>query len=154
MPHALATARTLVERGVRVCWETAGTSHPSLILKALDLVIRSGGCLKFDLKAIDPNLHYALTGSTNHQILENIRAAISHCSGQFKIPPIVISTPLIPGYVDDEEIGQIARFIAELNPDVPYSLLGFQPAFEMFDLPHTPSSHANRAKRKALSAGL
>jgi pyruvate formate lyase activating enzyme len=154
MPHALATAKKLVEEGVRVCWETAGTMHPKLLLRALELSISSGGCLKFDLKACDPNLHFALTGSTNDRILENIRTAIRHVSGVYESPPIVISTPLISGYIDEDEIGQIASFIAELNPDVPYSLLGFQPAFEMFDLPHTSSRFAKRAKRRAIAAGL
>jgi pyruvate formate lyase activating enzyme len=154
MPHALATARRLVEKGVRVCWETAGTSHPRLLLRALELSVRSGGCIKFDLKAFDSNLHFALTGAPNHQILENIRTAASHCPTETNPPPIIISTPLISGYVDVQEIRQIAEFIADINPDLPYSLLGFHPAFEMFDLPHTSSSAATRAKQAAQKAGL
>lgn len=154
MPHALAAAVQLVKKGVRVCWETAGTSHPKFIKRATELAIASGGCIKFDLKAFDRNLHFALTGGSNNQILNNIRLAISLYSDQSCPPPVVISTPLIPGYIDEREVYDIASFISSLNPDIPYTLLGFQPAFEMFDLPHTSSSLANRAKAAASEAGL
>src|SRR3990170_690901 len=37
MPHALAASRLLAERGVRICWETAGTMHPKLMDSAVRL---------------------------------------------------------------------------------------------------------------------
>jgi len=48
MPHALTAARRLCEGGAVVCWETAGTSHPRLTDRALQISLESGGCVTFD----------------------------------------------------------------------------------------------------------
>jgi pyruvate formate lyase activating enzyme len=60
----------------------------------------------------------------------------------------------VPGYVDPEEVGRIARFIANLNPDIPYALLAFHPHFVMHDLPLTSKGHAQAALEAAQTAGL
>ena len=70
-------------------------------------------------------------------------------------PPLLIaSTLLVPGYVDEREVGKIAEFIASLNPDIPYSLLGFHPHFYMNDLPRTSQKHAEKCLTAAYRAGL
>jgi pyruvate formate lyase activating enzyme len=74
MPHALAAAQRLAKRGVVICWETAGTSNSKLLDRAVQLSVESGGCIKFDLKAYDENLHAALTGASNRRTLENFAA--------------------------------------------------------------------------------
>jgi pyruvate formate lyase activating enzyme len=156
MPHALASARALARRGVTVCWETAGNSHPKLLDQALCLSLATGGCLKFDVKAFDDRLHQALTGVRNRRTLENL----SRAAGRYDerrtngAPPVVVSTLLVPGYVDAEEVSQIARFIADIEPRTPYALLAFAPNFYMPDLPTTSAAHANRAKAAAQAAGL
>lgn len=154
MPHALASAHELAKRGVVICWETAGTANPRLMDRALKLSLESGGCVKFDLKAYTDELHIALTGWSNQRTLENFARA-----GQQSIkrpdPPLVIaSTLLVPGYVDAKEVGRIAHFIARINPDIPYALLGFGPHYMMTDLPRTSVRHAHAARQAALDAGL
>jgi pyruvate formate lyase activating enzyme len=67
---------------------------------------------------------------------------------------VVASTLLVPGYVDAKEVGRIARFIAEVNPNIPYALLAFYPNFYIHDLPTTNWEHANKAQAAALEAGL
>jgi len=57
-------------------------------------------------------------------------------------PMLTATTLLVPGYVDKIEIENIAKFIASLNPEIPYSLLAFFPAFQMIDLPITPRDWA------------
>jgi len=70
-------------------------------------------------------------------------------------PPLLIaSTLLVPGYVDESEVPAIARFIAGLNPRIPYSLLAFYPQFYLDDLPTTSRSHAHRCLSIAEKAGL
>ncbi len=154
MPHALASAKHLADGGVSVCWETAGTMHPKLLRRALDLSLQTGGCIKFDLKAYDSNLHRALTGASNRRTLVNFAAAVER-AGERPDPPLVVaSTLLVPGYVDSLEVGRIARFIARLDPDTPYALLGFHPHFFMPDLPRTSVRHATEALEAARAAGL
>ena len=54
-----------------------------------------------------------------------------------KLTPINSTPLLIPGYVDKNEVEQIADFIVDLNSDITYSLLVFHPDFMMRDLPTT-----------------
>jgi pyruvate formate lyase activating enzyme len=154
MGHALEAGRKLARRGVAVCWETNGSAHPHLMARALDLALASGGCVKFDLKAHDEVLHGALTGSGNRQTLENFRQAAARIRERPDPPPLVASTLLVPGYVDAEEVGRIARFIAALDPAIPYVLLGFAPQFLLPDLPPTSQRHAEEAEAAARAAGL
>lgn len=154
MPHALASASALVKRGVTVCWETAGTMHPRLLKRAVEISLESGGCVKFDLKAYDETLHIALTGTTNERTLENFKLAAELCRGTNHPPPLIASTLLVPGYIDADEVGRIANFIHTQDPDIPFSLLAFHPSFEMLDLPCTSMAHAEDAAEAAKSAGL
>ena len=57
---------------------------------------------------------------------------------------LTATTPLVPGYIDPEEIEKIAGFIADIDCDIPYSLLVFHPAFYMSDLPVTPIEQVKR----------
>jgi pyruvate formate lyase activating enzyme len=154
VPHALAAGQRLAGQGVAVCWETAGTSNAKLLDRAVQLSLETGGCIKFDLKAHDEELHVALTGASNRRTLENF-ARTARRFGERPDPPLVVaSSLLVPGYVDAAEVGSIARFIAELNPDIPYALLGFGPNFYMPELPATSVRHAEAAEAAARAAGL
>lgn len=154
LPHGLAAARLLARRGVRVCWETNGMMHPKLLDRAVEYALATGGCIKFDLKAFDEGLHLALTGVSNRRALENLaRAARRH--GERPEPPLVVaSTLLVPGYVDADQVAMIARYVASIDPRIPYALLAFAPSFEMSDLPCTSLEQARAAEAAARAAGL
>jgi pyruvate formate lyase activating enzyme len=154
MPHALASACYLAGRGVAVCWETAGTQHPKLMDRAVQLSLETGGTVKFDLKAFDEGLHEALTGASNQRTLENFTRAAARFTERPALPLVVASTLLVPGYVTPDEVGCIARFIADINPHIPYALLGFAPNFYVPDLPCTSVGHAEAALSAARDAGL
>jgi pyruvate formate lyase activating enzyme len=154
MPHALATAKLLSHKGVRVCWETAGTAESKLMDRALALSLDSGGCLKFDIKAVTEPLHEALAGLGNRQTLANFARAARRFGERPDPPLLVASTLLIPGYVDANEVRLIAAFIAEQDPRIPFALLGFRPSYLMSDLPPTSTAHAEEARQAAMEAGL
>jgi pyruvate formate lyase activating enzyme len=154
MPHALAVSRRAAQRGVRVCWETNGMMHPKLLDAALEQSLRSDGCIKFDLKAFDEPLHEALTGVSNQRTLENFRRAAQRSAERREPPLVVASSLLVPGYVDADQVGKIARFIASIDETIPYALLAFAPGCEMSDLPRTTLSHAQAAEAAARDAGL
>ena len=61
---------------------------------------------------------------------------------------------MVPGYVEAEEVGRIASFMAGLNRDIPYSLLAFHPQHAMGDLPATSIRQAEECREAALAAGL
>jgi pyruvate formate lyase activating enzyme len=128
--------------------------NPKLLDRMMALVVSSGGCVKFDLKAWNNPLHQALTGVENRRTLENFARAAKQI-GKRETPPILIAnTLMVPGYIDVEEVSAIARFIASLDPDIPYSLLAFHPQFYMSDLPLTPKHLAEQCLDVSREAGL
>jgi pyruvate formate lyase activating enzyme len=154
MLHALAASRLLAARGVAVCWETNGTSQPALLDQALELSLKTGGCIKFDLKAWSEPVYRALTGASNQRTLENFARAARRAAERSDPPLVIAATLLVPGYVEADEVAEIARFIAKINPEIPYALLGFAPHFRMSDLPRTPARVAFAAEAAARAAGL
>jgi pyruvate formate lyase activating enzyme len=139
---------------VRICWETNGSMDKRFCRTIAEISFESGGCIKFDLKALNANLHFALTGASNRNTLENFRW-LAEFQRERRVPSFLIaSTLLVPGYIDENEVHDIARFIASLGPEIPYSLLGFYPQFFMYDLPITSQRHAERCYDAAKDAGL
>jgi len=158
LPHALAASRLARrqnrQRIIRICWETNGSMSPELLDEIMNLSLESGGCVKFDLKAVDRNIHYALCGVGNKRTLENFTRAARRISEKPEPPPLVASTLLVPGYVDAREVKAIASFIAELDANIPYALLGFHGDFLMTDLPATSWKQAESCLAAAKAAGL
>ncbi|MCX7793553.1 MAG: radical SAM protein [Thermodesulfovibrionales bacterium] len=158
LPFAINASRLALENNkgmiLRICWETNGSMNKALLKTMIDLSLQSGGCVKFDLKAWDENLHIALTGITNRRTLENFEEASRCIPLRPEPPPIIASTLLVPGYIDDREIKDISRFIASLNPEIPYSLLAFYPHFYMKDLPLVKKVDAYRYLKIAQEQGL
>jgi pyruvate formate lyase activating enzyme len=82
-----------------------------------------------------------MCGTDNRRAFQNF-ASIAQ---QFpKREFLMATTLLVPHYVDQQEVEAIAEFIAECNPDIPYSLLLFHGDFYMRDLPITPKSQVKR----------
>jgi pyruvate formate lyase activating enzyme len=65
-----------------------------------------------------------------------------------------ITTLIIPELNDsDEELKQIAKFIYDINPNIPWHVTQYYPAYTM-DRPHTPVATLRRAREIGLEAGL
>ena len=158
LPFALEASRKALEarkgKILRICWETNGSMHKSLLEEMIALSLNSGGCIKFDLKAWDENLHVALTGVTNKRTIENFSRVGEKIRQRPVLPLLIASTLLVPGYIDGEEVKSLAQFIASINPDIPYSLLAFHPHFYMSDLSVTTKALAQRCLQAAGEAGL
>ncbi len=142
------------DRILRVCWETNGSMHPELLSRMIDISLKSGGCIKFDLKAWHEDLHRALCGVSNKRTLGNFRLVARAMQERPEVPLLVASTLLVPGYIDADEVYDIASFICQCGPDIPYSLLGFYPHFLMKDLPRTTRAQAEECLQAAGEAGL
>ena len=156
--HAIETSRIIVDgdNKVRICFETNGSMNRRYLKEMADLSYESGGCIKFDLKTWNVRLNKALCGTDNRWTLNNFRwlADYSARRGDRGIPLLVASTLMIPGHVEEEEVAELAGFIASLDSDIPYSLLAFSPAFQMMDLPRTSESEAEACLKAAKEAGL
>jgi pyruvate formate lyase activating enzyme len=127
---------------------------PELLKEVVDLSLTSGGCIKFDIKAWNESLHTALCGVSNERTKENFERVAQWIKKRPEPPLLIASTLLIPGYIDGEEVREISKWIASLNPEIPYSLLAFYPQFFFKDLPTTPKILAYRCKEVAEEEGL
>ncbi len=160
MPHSIKSSELAVARAeewngiMRVCWETNGSMSWPLLRKAASLALKTGGCIKFDLKAWSEPLNIGLCGVTNKRTLENFARLKPFIRKSPEPPFLIASTLLVPGYVDVEEVRQIASFIADIDPDIPYSLLAFHPHYVMRDLPTTSRKLALECADAARGEGL
>jgi pyruvate formate lyase activating enzyme len=158
IPFALNVSRRAIKRHknriLRICWETNGTMNRVFLNEMIEISLQTGGTIKFDLKAWDDVLHKVLTGVTNERTIENFACAATKSKKRPSPPLIAASTLLVPGYIDEKEIRGIAKFIASIDPDIPYSLLAFYPHFHMKDLPLTSKELAYRCLHVAQKEGL
>lgn len=157
LPHAIELSKRVIKQKgeiLRICWETNGTMNEEMLRKIADISLQSGGCIKFDLKAYNENLHKALCGVSNQQTLKNFTSQRKLFEERPDPPFLIASTLLIPGYIDVKEVSQIASFIASVHEDIPYTLLGFFPHFYMKDLPLTTKKLAYECLEEAKRAGL
>jgi pyruvate formate lyase activating enzyme len=137
-------------RILRICWETNGYWKREFAIEAARLSHVSGGNTKFDLKTWDENLNLALTGVTNSPTLETFKLIGEKFFKQrSELPILTASTLLVPGYVNAEEVGSIARFIAAVDTEIPYTLLAFYPQYVMTDLSTTSRKQANECYEAA-----
>ena len=152
--HSLETSRLLNEdRNVRVCYETNGNISGKWLGKIADIIQETGGTFKFDLKALSPGLYKALTGISNTTVLSNFRKIASIGKAR-ENEFLVASVLLVPGYIGLAEVKKISDFIAECDPTIPTSFLGFAPHFAMQDLPRTSRAHGEAVRDLAMEAGL
>lgn len=158
MPHALAAASLARKKKkgeiLRICFETNGSMSRASLLAASRIVLESGGCIKFDIKAFDENLNKALCGVSNKWTLDNFAFLATFIKERREPPFLIASTLLVPGYIDEEEIEKIAHFIASVNPEIPWSLLAYSPQFLMKDLPYTSRDFAKRCLDIARKYGI
>lgn len=156
--HSLRAARMVLAenkgRVLRICWETNGAASPPLLEQMARVSLASGGCIKVDLKTHSEEVSLALCGVSNRQTLENFRRLAAFRKERPEPPFLIASTLLVPGYVDVDEVRGIARFIASLDPSIPYTLLAFHPDFRMSDLPPTSREHAAQCLEAAQEEGL
>jgi len=156
--HAIKTSNICLDRAggrvLRICWETNGAMKGPFLQRVARLSLRSGGCVKVDLKAWHDGIHHALCGVTNRMTLENFRMLTKLIPKRAEPPFLIASTLMVPGYVDETEVGAIARFLADLDPDIPYRLLAFHPHYRLTDLPTTSRTHALRCREAAEATGL
>ncbi len=144
LPFAIKFSRELLDRkDVMICWEWNGASS-KLALKAAELSHISHGTAKFDLKAWNDNLHRILTGRSNKQTLDNFHRVWE------KFPEVLSATTLlVPYFVDQREVEEIASFISSFDRSIPYSLLVFHPDYRLSDLPVTPKEQVMECFRIA-----
>jgi len=75
------------------------------------------------IKTISPEIFKDFTGKSNHkQVIKNFKkyVNISHMK-------VRAESVFIPNYIDKDEIEKIARFIAKVDPEIPYRIDAYIP---------------------------
>ena len=87
-----------------------------------------------------------MCGVSNSRTLENFKYRAENYFGKRgdDMPEMSGCTLMVPGYVNHEEVELIARFISDINPEIPYNLLVFHGDYQMKDLPITPRKQAEK----------
>ena len=103
---------------------------------------------KIDLKSFDAQRYRSLGGTLDH-VVEGIR--LVHQSGIW----LEIVTLIVPGFNDrDEELRQMARFIAGISPDIPWHVTAFHPDYKLMEPPRTAATQLVRAAEIGSAEGL
>lgn len=139
------TAKLAHESGLKNIYVTSGfETH-----KAIDTILPYLDGMNIDIKGFTEEFYENICGAKLKPVLDTVKYA--HDKGIW----IEVTTLLIPGKNDsDEEIRQIARFVADLDPNIPWHVSGFYPMYKMRDTPPTPPSTLRRAYDIGKEEGL
>lgn len=105
--------------------------------------------INIDIKAFTEKFYRQVCKARLAPVLENVR--LMHELGVW----VEVTTLVIPGWNDSsEELRDIAKFIKEVDPAIPWHVSAFFPTFKMLDRPPTPASSIRQARDIGLQEGL
>ena len=116
-PALTTLVRILSGQGVYTVLLSNGHNLDTHVVKALEDAGLNEVCVS--IKAFTPSIHLYYTGMSNRRVLENFRLL---ASSRLRLRA---ESVLIPGLVDAGEIECIARFIASVDPSIPFRVDGY-----------------------------
>lgn len=141
---AVAVFKVARQRGLTCGYVSNGNATPE-VLKFLRPYV---DLYKVDLKGFDDK-HYRELGGVLANVLTTIDMLIDM---KFWVE---IVTLVVPGFNDsDKELGNIARFLADISTDMPWHVTAFRPDYKMQDRGSTPGETLLRAYEIGRAAGL
>jgi pyruvate-formate lyase-activating enzyme len=130
-------------------WVLLETNGWGLTPANLDLLASAGlDAFWLDIKAYDQAVYRRLCGTDNETVL---RAPAEILARGFTLEVLAL---FIPGWVERDQIAAIARLIADLDPEVPFTVLAFFPAYRMLDVPRPTLAQMVEAYEAVREAGL
>jgi len=127
---------------------TAYISNGNATRQVLEYIRPWTNCYKIDLKSMRDKNYRSLGGKLEN-ILNGIRMV--HEMGFW----LEIVTLTIPGFNDsDEELGDIATFLAGISPAIPWHVTAFHKDYKMLDPDNTPAETLIRGAKIGEAAGL
>ncbi len=145
--YAQATER--IKESTWNTWVLLETNGWGLTPRNLDLLAGAGlDAFWLDIKAYDETVYRRLCGTGNAAVL---RAPAEILARGFALE---ILTLFIPGWVETDQIAAIARLVAALDPELPFTILAFFPAYQMEDTPPPNLGQMIEAHEAVRNAGL
>ena len=143
--YALDTAKLASLEGIKNVFVTNGYISPDA-LRAIKPYLDAAN---IDLKSLSDDFYKKICGARVQPVLDSIR--LYRELGIW----IEITTLVIPTYNDSaEELREIARFILELGPEVPWHISQYYPTYKLNDQPRTPVKTLLKARQIGRDMGL
>jgi pyruvate-formate lyase-activating enzyme len=147
-PDFYAQCAEGIKAGTRL-WTLIETNGYGLTGANLDILQRHGvDAFWLDIKAWNDETHRWLTGVTNAQIL-GLPAEILRRGFVLEVLSLYI-----PQVVEADQLGQIARHLAAVDPSIPFTILAFFPEHRMRRYRAPETSEMIAAYHDAKGAGL
>jgi pyruvate formate lyase activating enzyme len=141
---AVAIFRKAREAGLLTGMVTNGYATP----RVLEYLRPWVDLLKVDLKAFNDATYHKL-GARLQPVLESIK--LIHQMGFW----LEVVTLVVPGFNDSEdELNQMAKFLAGISPDIPWHVTAFYPEYKMPAARQTSRADLKRAAEIGRNAGL
>ena len=130
-------------------WLLIETNGYGLTPQNLDSLQTAGvDAFWLDIKAFDPQKHKWLTGCDNDRILKLPEALLNR---NFVLEVLSL---YIPGVVEADDLENIARLLATVDPNIHFTILAFFPEYRMKNYSHPTVWQMVDAYQKAGVAGL
>jgi pyruvate formate lyase activating enzyme len=143
--YAYDTAQIATERGIKNVFVTNGYMTEEALRKIEPYL----DAANVDLKGFTDEFYRRICGAQLQPVLDSIR--LMHQMGVL----VEVTTLIVPGHNDgDEELRQIARFLADISLDLPWHISRFVPHYKMTDVPPTPVGTLHRAAEIGYETGL
>ena len=142
---ALDTAKIAIENGLKNVFVTNGF----MTVETIAMIAPYLAAANVDLKSFRDEFYKKHCGARLNPVLESLQTM------KEKGIWVEITTLLIPGLNDtDEELQDIARFIAGLGRETPWHISRFHPQYKLRDIPVTPLDSLHRAAQIGRESGL
>lgn len=143
--YAFDTMVLAHEKNIKTVFVSSGYESEDALMKAAPYL----DAINIDLKSFRDDFYKSLCGARLNPVLKAIRKTYE--LGIW----LEITTLVIPGHNDsEEELRNMARFIADISVDIPYHISRFHPDNRMTDTTATPVETLIKAYNIARQEGL
>ncbi len=142
---AYETGKIARSRGLKNCFVSNGYMTAETARHSVSFL----DAINIDLKAFTDRFYKEVCHARLQPVLDSIK--LMHELGIW----VEVTTLIIPGWNDtEEELRDIARFIRDVSPAIPWHVTAFHPTYKMMDRPATPVSILRKAREIGLNEGL
>lgn len=145
MEYAYETMKLAKNKRIKNTW----ISNGFMSSKTLTLIAPYLDAINIDLKSFSEDFYSLICKGRLALVKKNIKEFWER--GVW----LEITTLIIPGLNDgNEELKKIAKFIADLSPNIPWHISAFYPSYKMLDYPPTPQETLIHAYQIGQKIGL
>ncbi len=142
---AADTARMAVSKGLKNVF----VSNGYMTEQCLEEIFPDLHAANVDLKAFNQSFYKEQCGAKLEPVLNTLQTMKR--MGVW----LEVTTLLIPGLNDSvEELRDLARFLADLDPNIPWHISRFHPTYQLTGISSTPPESIRRARDIGYEAGL